>query len=522
MVALFGWTHRYAIQVFGFADDIGLYLDLPRQYQRGLLAGDVWQRVIGPLWGPGSVMWRPLPYASMALDAMLYGSNAGLWRITNVLLHLLTAITVAMICRRLVDRARDLAAIAGFATVLLLPWAPETTFWMVGRFDGFASLFVALSLWAALVARDERQRHGRYLALSLIAAVAAYASKEAALALPAWVGLCCGVLALRDRAATGVVAALWAEGRANWRLLVGHAALAAAYLAWRAYLFGSASTRVYGPSPLNGITDSLARLGRHLEVVVVAAGYEPRAAIAAAALALVALVVAVLAGGRTRWLALLGSALALSIFAAAATHYATALPVGDGFRFYHLAALGIAVVIAAGVASLPQRPAAIALVLLWGVALAVWQNRMANEWRYTARALSNAVTAIAKQAPALPAEDYGLVLLADPIGHVPASRNAQGSLLSFATLANPEVREMDRLILFVPLQIAEWHGIMQTDVVRALSKRTDAPPRPTKYYCMGSDDRELRLLGYWPATTVAEWTATWRERVAQTCPSLKM
>ena len=76
-LALFAWTHRHAFGMSGFADDLGLLVDLAERAQRGSLLADVLAHITQPLW-PGSTMWRPLPYASFALDAALWGADAGL------------------------------------------------------------------------------------------------------------------------------------------------------------------------------------------------------------------------------------------------------------------------------------------------------------------------------------------------------------------------------------------------------------------------------------------------------------
>ena len=179
-LVLFAWTHRHAFEMSGFADDLGLLVDLSQRAQQGNLLADVFLHVRGPLW-PGSTMWRPLPYASFALDAELWGPKAGLWRVTNLLLHAACATVAGLICR---DMTREVRAGAfAFAVFLLIPWSPEVVIWLVGRFDGWATLGVLLALWAVLKSNG----FDRWWAASLIAGACAYASKESALILPAWV-----------------------------------------------------------------------------------------------------------------------------------------------------------------------------------------------------------------------------------------------------------------------------------------------------------------------------------------------
>ncbi len=82
-------------------------------------------------------MWRPLPSSSFAFDAVLWGNAPGAWRVTNLLLRIGVAMFSGLIATRMTG-AR-LAGAAAFATVLLVPWSPEVTLWLVGRFDEWAT-----------------------------------------------------------------------------------------------------------------------------------------------------------------------------------------------------------------------------------------------------------------------------------------------------------------------------------------------------------------------------------------------
>lgn len=68
--ALFAWTHRDALSLLGFADDLALMLDLPEQARKSMLLDQIQTRLVGSVWGPGSIMWRPLPFASIGLPAI--------------------------------------------------------------------------------------------------------------------------------------------------------------------------------------------------------------------------------------------------------------------------------------------------------------------------------------------------------------------------------------------------------------------------------------------------------------------
>ena len=176
---LFVWTHRHALALPGFAEDMGLVQDLTSAVASGSWLSEVMARLTGPLWGPGSTMWRPWGFLSLALDARWYDGNTGLIHITNVSLHVAAATFAALLVH---SWLRSLwAAAAVFATLLLHPWTAEITLWLVGRFDGWATAGVLASLYAA--ARSAG-RIDRWFALSLFAATVAYASKESALILP--------------------------------------------------------------------------------------------------------------------------------------------------------------------------------------------------------------------------------------------------------------------------------------------------------------------------------------------------
>ena len=253
---LFAWTHRHALSLTGFADDLGLLAELPQRATSGELWSDVATRLTGPLW-PQSTMWRPLPYASFALDARMWGEQAGGWHLTNLLLHLASAVLVGFVVRDLhlvlhrgvatetiTDGFRASANAGGamaFALFLLCPWAPEVTLWLVGRFDGWATLFVLLALWAGLRSRASI----RLTIVSVLAAVLAYASKESALILLPWLIVAIGLTAPSRNASTPTAA-----GRRSWVLLIiAHSLLVVAYATWRHHLFGGTAAAVYGSSP---------------------------------------------------------------------------------------------------------------------------------------------------------------------------------------------------------------------------------------------------------------------------------
>ena len=513
-VVLFAWTHRHALTLPGFAEDIGLVQQLAASAHAGTLFDVVWQRTIGPLWGPGSTMWRPLGFASLALDALIFGDHAGSWHLTNMLLHGLAAAFTGLLARSLLRSS--VAGAVAFATALLHPWTAEITLWLVGRFDGWATAGMALALWAGLLSRG----YDRWLLVSALAGALAYASKESTLLLPVGVAMLVAVEASR-RDATGRPSATLFFRRSLERksLVIVHVLLALAYLGWRWFLFRNVGINVYSSAPIHSVADIAARLGRHFEVFWSLATLAPVASKLAALIAISLSLLAFVRGNKS--VAAMGALWALAVFAGAALHFATAPGIGDGMRLYYLAALGFALLVAGAFPGMPRR-LGYALAITWVGTLAVWQNEVNREWWQAARELKRVTVAISSEVESINPQDYGLVMLPDPIGHVPMARNAQGAIITEAQKLNPTIDALSRMVALLPMQIDEWHGLMQQDVVRVITSRSDAPPRPTRYYCKQPGRDQLSYLGFWPPGSVIEWRERWREAVAQHCPGLKL
>ncbi len=505
--ALFCWSHRHALQLGGFADDLGLLAELPQRAVNGTLLTDVVAKWLGPLW-PGSTMWRPLPYSSFALDATVWGNAAGGWRITNLLLHLGVATFSGLIAARLTRV--PLAGAAAFATVLLVPWSPEVTLWLVGRFDGWATFAVAVSLWAAL----KSHATDRWFAASLLAALAAYMSKESALILPMWIAL----LMILQRASMktlplgNLFTAALTTVRTHRLLLLSHVAIAVAYLVWRNYLFSGQAVAVYGSAPEYAVLPLLSRVILHLGFPAALASLAPVEAMIVA-VGLLLLPVALRRGNRS--VALVGCVMALSVVVAVAIHFVNPAGSGEGYRLYYLATVGIALIVAAAVKSSNKPSVAVIVVLM--AALALWQSRVAAEWTRASQTVEAASRAMTSAAKTLASSEFGLVLLPDLMGHVPVARNAQGALLTLKDGTSPA---RDFFIIFTPPQIAEWHRLSSENVVRKLTARSTAPANPTRHFCFDSRKQRLEDLGYWSPGTLVEWTKKWRETVAARCPDL--
>ena len=508
-ILLFCWSHRHALQLTGFADDLGLLAELPQRAAQGTLLADVFAKWIGPLW-LGSTMWRPLPYSSFALDAAIWGNAPGLWRTTNLLLHLGVATFSGLIATRLTEVR--LAGTAGFATVLLVPWSPEVTLWLVGRFDGWATFAIVISLWAALKSRGA----DRWFALSVLAAIAAYTSKESALILPLWIAL---VMIVRPAAVKpplpgNLFAAALTAVRTHGLLIGGHVAIAVAYLVWRSHLFSGQAIAVYASTPEYQLLPLMARVLWHFGFPVTLA---PLAPIAATVVLIGALLIPSALHRGNKPVAFVGCVMALSVVVAVAIHFANSPGAGESYRLYYLATVGLALIVAAAVKTSTRLSAAILVVFM--IALAVWQSRVAAEWTRASHAIDAASRAMTSAATMLAAGEFGLALLPDMMGHVPVARNAQGALMTLKDGTSPA---RDSFIIFTPPQLAEWHRLAQEDVVNKLTQRITAPARVTRYFCFNSSKQSLEDLGYWTPGTLPEWTARWRETTAVRCPDLAL
>ncbi len=510
-LALFAWTHHHALGMSGFADDLGLLVDLSQRAQHGTLLADVFAHISQPLW-PGSTMWRPLPYASFALDAQLWGADAGLWRVTNLALHIACAGVTGLICCDVTQRVR--AGAVGFAVFLLIPWSPEVVIWLAGRFDGWATLGVLLALWAAL----RSDGFDRWCALSLVSGACAYASKESALMLPVWIAVIALQASHRETASdVSLKAVLHQTLKKRGILLVTHLLVAATYLFWRATLFPASSLNVYAAGPQLNPTQLAGQFWAHLKFPLGLASLAPVAAwiVAISFVSLVA-IVTVAGRGKQKSFVVAGAFFIATVVTAIAIYIPAAPGEGDGYRLYYLATVGIALTVA-GAATSSSRATLAAIVVLLG-AMAFWQQRVTDEWLRASREMQSTEVAFRSAAIAMPSQDYGLVLLSDHLGHVPFARNAQGALPTLAGLPMPTVDVLSRLVVFTPPQIDEWHRLAQEGVVRKITARSDSPPNPTQYFCFDPRTQKLQTLGFWSTGMLEDWRRKWRESVDAMCP----
>lgn len=180
--------------------------------------------------------FRPLSSISLFLDYHLWGTGAGGFHLTNIILHGLNGFLVALVARTLPlscefdARARKLFALASGLLFVLLPSHSEAVAWISGRTDVIAAFFALSSILAY-----HGYVHRRKLGLLVLAQALLFVSllaKESAICLPAYFILLELFVALQRR-----------ESGLGWRKMGGTALafslVVSAYLLCRKHFIGT-------------------------------------------------------------------------------------------------------------------------------------------------------------------------------------------------------------------------------------------------------------------------------------------
>ncbi|MBN2209142.1 MAG: glycosyltransferase family 39 protein [Candidatus Coatesbacteria bacterium] len=125
--------------------------------------------------------YRPFVELSWSLEYLLWGKNPAGYRITNIIVHLLSTILLALILSKVI-KAPFWAAFASAAVFLVHPANQCTVVWLSNRFDLFYTLFYLLSLLCFAKYLGRERKLSLYL-LSLFAFVLSVLSKENAITL---------------------------------------------------------------------------------------------------------------------------------------------------------------------------------------------------------------------------------------------------------------------------------------------------------------------------------------------------
>lgn len=112
--------------------------------------------------------WHPLTWLSHMLDCELYGLNPAGHHATNLLLHVLNALLIFLLLRRMTGTHWRSAFVAGLFA--LHPLHVETVAWVAERKDVLSTFFGMLALWAYLC-YTAKPRIARYLLVILLFAL---------------------------------------------------------------------------------------------------------------------------------------------------------------------------------------------------------------------------------------------------------------------------------------------------------------------------------------------------------------
>jgi tetratricopeptide (TPR) repeat protein len=104
--------------------------------------------------------WIPLTWISLMIDVDFYELHAGGFHLTNVLLHIATAMVLFLVLRRMTDRFWPSVFVAAFFAVH--PLRVESVTWITERKDVLSGLFFMLTLWAYVGYVQYRCSFARY------------------------------------------------------------------------------------------------------------------------------------------------------------------------------------------------------------------------------------------------------------------------------------------------------------------------------------------------------------------------
>jgi hypothetical protein len=174
--------------------------------------------------GGGDGFYRPLSNASLRLTGAWAGANPVYWHAIAIALHAVNSLLVFCLAWSL----RLSRYGAWFAAALFAVHAShaEAVVWISARYDLLATLLVLITLVLFIRSWDPGGKHATvYRALSLVAMIAAFLSKESSYTAPLLLVL---FLAWKGDLRT----------RRSWYALLPFFAVSAAMLAWRWFLFG--------------------------------------------------------------------------------------------------------------------------------------------------------------------------------------------------------------------------------------------------------------------------------------------
>jgi hypothetical protein len=461
---IFPWLALAAIAAIGMAlqwtgiagaflgDDFS-HLDVISRFagQSGLWSWTL-ARFHEPL-GNGTFAYRPLAFATYALDWLAYRDNAAGWRITSLVLYSLNALAAGTLAGRWL-RGRSphavLGGMVGGSMLLAYPFAGEVSYWPAGRFDLLACLFTLLFLLALPLFRRSTPRQHLWRLGWLLCALL---SKESAAPLPL-----VATLLVFACAATGNE-----SGRFDFRRGM-HSTMAelwpawltlGAYLLWRFWLFGSV-LQVY---PTLAMTrDPFELLQRLAGLAAIARGnvgahfVSWACAAALAVLAILFLCVRARRGIPKQLIALMVALLVCTMLylVAPALSFPVSSADGEGARHFYLAWAYASLLLGMLAAwHRAQWPLGLALVAL----MLAGQSHSLSQWQAAGRQMAEVIAGVDRLAADIREDQYALLLLPDHIGVAMFARTAQDAIVMTPTQRR---NYLPRMAVMVSTDFAEW------------------------------------------------------------------
>lgn len=169
--------------------DDGIHLDPIAQWLAN--KSDTFHLIFGNTSGP---FGRPISIISFVLNALSTGTQIWPMKLTNLVLHLVTGLSLILLFHRLFRRDPNLCAnaiivsIAAASLWLILPQHISTVFYLIQRMTILAALFSVLACWLYVIAR-ERMEADKKKGVLLLLGVAVLTScsvlsKESGLMIP--------------------------------------------------------------------------------------------------------------------------------------------------------------------------------------------------------------------------------------------------------------------------------------------------------------------------------------------------
>ena len=496
----------YLSRGYFLADDFVQLAQFGHWDAQGRLLEEVQRKFTASIDGVNG-FWRPLTYATYALNYAVGGGDARLWLGVNLALHLANAALVGALVDRLapgeVRAGPSWSALFAGTLFFTLASGAEGVLWISARYDALSTLFTLLAAWWFT---------GGSRGKAFVAALLALMSKEAGAVALVLVGFLALTRELRTPGATpesvtrGVAASLWP-----------FVALGLAYVALRVAIFGNATNAYVGLAV--DLTDArhwreLFWSGLEWSRVTFPGPGAVRGLATLAAAALLALGLAATRRSRAR------GAAVVAVLASLATALALVLrflpsfdPSGIGGRLFYLPgalvamALGLSLASAGRLASPVTARSAGALAALLVTLHLAWFSQAAREYRSAHREMRAIATAVG-QAASIPAPGVAVLFIPYALGRVPFGANAQAGLMLPPVQREPVTR---RVLVQLEREIPQLPDKVSRGVIDWLARHEifdlpagDAPLagardiEPSRYSCWSTRERRFKTMAVDP------------------------